>query len=109
MEPIISPWLIYLVETAGIIKGICEILTLLFIVATGVILMAYGETDLDKGIHYAKCTGIIFIICLVLAVLIPNKQTAWMMIGASYVTPDNITAVQGNLVEFAKQIMQATK
>ena len=46
---------------------------------------------------------------MLVAVLIPNEKTVWMMIGASYMTPDNITAVQDNLVNFAEQIAKAIK
>jgi len=107
MEPIISHWLIYLAGVADVIRTASLAGMVLLGGITWVLL--FDKSSGEQYRRYGKYTGIAFIICLILATFIPAEKTVWMMIGASCVTPDNITAVQENLIEFAKQISQAIK
>lgn len=107
MEPIISPWLVYLAGTVDCIRTFSEIIATILGGLTGMLLF---DCDIDKTYRrWAKVTGIACIICILVAILIPTEKTVWMMIGATYITPDNITTVQGNLVHFAEQIAKAIK
>ena len=107
MEPIISPLLVYLAGTVEAIKVVFTVASAVFGVVTGILLF---DCDVNETCRrWAKVTGVAFILCMLVAVLIPNEKTVWMMIGASYMTPDNITAVQDNLVNFAEQIAKAIK
>lgn len=107
MEPIISPWLVYLAGTVEDIKVFSAIVSAVLGVLTGILLF---DCDINKTYHrWAKVTGTACIICILVAILVPTEKTVWMMIGASYMTPDNITTVQGNLVHFAEQVAKAIK
>ena len=109
MEPIISPWLVYLASIVGALKCIFFLASLTTGFATFLFLVLWVSADTDRYLHYAKRTGIALILCVFLTAFIPSENTVWMMIGASQITPDNITAVQENLIDFAKQISQAIK
>lgn len=107
MEPIISPWLVYLAGTVEDIKVFSTIVSAILGVLTGILLF---DCDINKTYHrWAKVTGTACIICILVAILVPTEKTVWTMIGASYMTPDNITTVQGNLVHFAEQVAKAIK
>ena len=105
MEPIISPWTIYLVNTLDSINAAVFMLTIIFGISS---IPLYDENE-EKQPTCFKVTVSIFIICLLLTIFLPSKQTAWMMISASYATPDNIQVFQNNLIDFAKQISQVIK
>lgn len=107
MEPIISPWLVYLAGTVEAIKIFFTLAAVLLGVFTGAFL--FDEDVNETCYRWAKITGIAFIICMLVAVLIPTEKTVWMMTGASYMTPDNITTVQENLVHFAEQVAKVIK
>lgn len=107
MEPIISPWLVYLAGTVEGIREFSVIIAIILGVLTGMLLF---DCDINKTYRrWAKVTGTACIICILVAILVPTEKTVWMMIGASYMTPDNITTVQGDLVHFAEQIAKAIK
>lgn len=107
MEPIISPLLVYLAGTVDAIKITFGVAAAFLGVVTGIILF---DCECNKKCRrWIKVTGTAFIICTLVAVLIPTEKTVWMMIGASYMTPDNITTVQDNLVHFAEQVAKAIK
>lgn len=107
MEPIISPLLVYLAGTVDAIKTIFAVAAAVLGVVTGIILFECECNETCR--RWIKVTGTAFIICTLVAVLIPTEKTVWMMIGASYMTPDNITTVQDNLVHFAEQVAKAIK
>lgn len=111
MEPIISPWLVYLASIVGALKCIFVLASFTTGVATFLFLVTWmnDDDDTDRDLHYAKRTGIALILCVFLTAFIPSEKTVWMMIGASYITPDNIIAVQDNLVDFAEQVAKAIK
>lgn len=107
MEPIISIYLIYL---AGLVDTIRLIACIGFPLLGGVTgMLLFGDGVGEQYRRYGKWTGIAFILCLLLAIFLPTEKAVWMMIGASYATPDNIQAFQNNLIDFAKQISQAIK
>lgn len=105
MEPIISTWLIYAVDILSKLQSISIIVTIASMVVFFGVLF---EDDVDKSLRnkLLKCSSIAFIICGLLALLIPDKDT---MIALSYITPDNIQLVQENIVDFVKRIAQAVK
>lgn len=108
MEPIISTWLIYAVDILSKLQSISIIVTIASMVVFFVVLF---EDDVDKSLRnkLLKCSSIAFIICGLLALLIPDKDTMIQMIALSYITPDNIQLVQENIVDFVKRIAQAVK
>lgn len=110
MEPIISPWLVYLAGTVNAVKTFFVVASILLFITIFVFCIALNEGSIDDaGIRILKQLGIACIICISIAILIPDEKTVWMMAGASQLTPDNVTAVQENLIDFAKRISQAVK
>lgn len=58
---------------------------------------------------YAKISAIVAVTCAVVLIIVSSKDTLIAMLAATYITPDNIQAVQGNIIDFVKQIVKATK
>ena len=109
MEPIISPWIIYALHVYDKIYLTCRILMMCgFIIAP--LLALFGSMEEDEYMmKYAKISAIVAVVCTIVLIIVPSKDTLIAMLAASYITPDNITAVQGNIVEFVKQIVAAVK
>ena len=109
MEPIISPWVIYVVQLLDKLSDICMILFVLSNIAIVLIAIpvVFGDEDLPK--KFLKTAVIIAAICGGMVCVIPNQKTMITMIAASYITPDNIQMTQGNIVEFIKQISEAVQ
>ena len=62
------------------------------------------EVDIKKWVKRGLISiGISFIPVL----LIPDKDTCLTMLALYYVTPDNIMAVQGNIVDFVGKLAEA--
>ena len=109
MEPIISPWVIYVVQLLDNLRDICMVLLVLtcIVIVLLVIPAIMDEEDLPK--KYLKMAVIIVAVCAGMDIIIPNKETMITMIAASYITPDNIQMTQGNVLEFIKQISEAVQ
>jgi hypothetical protein len=109
MEPVISPWIIYAVNLAGKISTVATVTAI--ILGIGILLAGMEwiveQSDEAKGI--VKKTWIPFAICMVIIIVVPDEKTLMTMVAAQYITPDNISAVQGNVVDFIGQIAQAVK
>lgn len=84
-EPIISPWLIYLLDVSDAIK--CTMFVIA--VASGVLGLFVFCVD-EEFTTRTKRSIIIFIVATVLAIFVPSERTMYKMIIASYVTPANI-------------------
>jgi len=108
MEPIISPWLVYLLGvvngvsttfvTIAVISGVILAILLLAGVIQIMIGLDYGEEDEDyiRGkacISAVKKHVWVFIVTLFLAVIIPSRNTIIGMIAAKNITRDNIASV----------------
>ena len=113
MEPIINPWLIYAVNMCGSLKEVATIIAILItlpIVIIGMnITMEVNKEDKEFYIRIEKYLIGAFVVLLFLAVAIPTKETCLAMLAAYYITPDNIQAVQGNIVDFVEQLANAVK
>lgn len=104
MEPIISPWWFYLIGIAGYVKGALILgAGILGFLSVIVILDCYEKSD--KNFYIRVCIAAAVI--LLLAALIPDRQTAYSMLAASVITPDNIQAVQGNIVDFVASVAKS--
>lgn len=109
MEPIISPWIIYAVQLLDNLHGVCMVLFVLSVSASVILALPVIVDDEDLPKKYLKKTVIIAAVCGGMASIIPNKETMITMIAVSYITPDNIQMVQGNVVEFIRQIIEAVQ
>lgn len=109
MEPIISPWIIYVIQVLSSLHDIAMVfLTISCILAIIMFLPAFIE-EAEEPQKYLKMAVIIAAVSGGLSVIIPDKETMIAMITASYITPENIQLVQGSIVDFVKQIIEAVK
>ena len=113
MELIINPWLIYAVNMCGNLKEIATIIAILIALPISIIginiTMEVNKEDKEFYIRIEKYLIGAFVVLLFLSVAIPNKETCLAMLAAYYITPDNIQAVQGNIVDFVEQLVNAVK
>lgn len=80
-EPIINPWLIYLVEIARSIEGFC--LIMFFISSLVVAAVCIHNEQFPT---FSMC--VIPMLCALIIIAIPSKDAIYKIIIASYVTPD---------------------
>lgn len=95
MKPIINPWLFYLIDKAEDIAFPLALIGIMFWIAT--IIMYFLASDNEEwAVNFLKSTKLIRILLtigLIIATLLPSKETSYKMLAASMVTPNNITAV----------------
>ena len=95
MKPIINPWLFYLIDKAEDIAFPLILIGIMFWIAT-IIMYFPASEDEEWAVHFlknTKLTRILLTIGLIIAMLLPSKETSYKMLAASMVTPNNITAV----------------
>ena len=118
MEPIINPWVFYVINVVCNLKFVVSLLGTLSFGAIFATVAYWALTSNDKwdenankdkksAAKWAKRLCIFFIADAVVGIFIPSKETMVTMLVSSYVTPDNIQAVQGNIVDFTKQLVGA--
>ena len=107
MEPIISPWVIYLFS----------VLTKLNIVASAVAIFSGASMvfiamlrfiydDMEIKFNY-KNAIIVTIIATMLVILIPDEKTMLAMLTLSFITPDNVVIAENHIIELVTKIMDA--
>jgi MFS-type transporter involved in bile tolerance (Atg22 family) len=107
MEPIISPWIIYLVCVASAVRDIAMIALLLSSITTLVVGIGASLEDdafLKKIAHISFIVGCV---SAIFVIFIPSKDTLLAMVVMQYITSDNINLVQGNIIEFVQHISNA--
>ena len=115
MEPIISPWIIYWIsvfDKLGAVTATCAILGVVIslLITLFTITDDYStEKERAKRYKWVKRFLILASVCALINILTPSKETMLTMLALEYVTPDNITAIQGNIVEFVQQLSEAVK
>ena len=113
MEPIISPWIIYAASVIGSVRGLSMVGIIICIgVLTFVGLMYASNLDADeksvrRNKKVAKYATVALLIFIVLALILPDRETLAAMIALQYITPDNVQLVQDNIVDFVSEIVQA--
>lgn len=110
MEPIISPWVIYAAHIMESVRVVAILMAVGYIV---VLPLVWIMEDMDGG-NEKFATFMLrqkwyLIVSLVLLVVIPTKEDMLSMIALYYITPDNVQAVQGNVLEFIRQISEAVQ
>lgn len=106
MEPIVSPWIIYgvaVLTKLGVAIRALEVLSFVALAFTIPIM------DLKEAGKWRKRFAISAFVFGFLDIFMPDKDTMLTMLALQYVTPDNIQAVQSNIVDFVGQITQAVK
>lgn len=103
MKPIISPWLIYLIDLFGNLKGLFNVALILFGFVVVVIsitwflfLIDYNQQDgnvIPACKKYLKKSIIWLCISSLLFTAIPSKDTMYTMLVLDNVTTENIQAI----------------
>lgn len=113
MEPIVSPWLFYIINVLDSLEGLCSVTAFIsFVIAYGYLIeysekskvIEEGEAESEAQLtkitakvkYYKKCFKgwtCFFILSVLLIVAIPTKETMYKMLVASFVTNDNISLV----------------
>ena len=110
MEPVISPWVFYLIDNASGLKWGA----LIFGVIIGLIFISYGlflinEVDTKDEEKYAKkkvkIGTTICIIGIVLFLIVPSSETMMKMIIAKNVTYDAVDAAKDVVVQVYNDIL----
>ena len=95
-DPIISPWLIYLIDITDPLRGAACPLGIIAILISIILFIesshTYDEDDATKLSNLAKRFLRGGVMCGLIATFIPASNTIYKMIAASYVTPANIQA-----------------
>lgn len=114
MEPVISPWIIYLL-------GVCdnlEVALLVFIILAGLLtvgvsfatLVAHSEEEEWRGLfHYAKTAFVFLIIFSVLRVSMPSRKTLICMVVANEITEDRVSLVANKTGEAVGSVREIIK
>lgn len=84
MEPIINPWVIYILPLVNVFIHVMAAIALLLVIYTD------NAFRVDRGTKVTKIIGSVFIISTLLAILTPNKNTLIAMYIANHATPENI-------------------
>jgi len=91
MEPIINPWIFYLIELFAEIDSTAFIIAVLGgIGLIAVIVFVIDNWNAEDFRKLIKWPAIITISGLVLMGLIPTEETMIKMLVASFITPDNV-------------------
>lgn len=110
-EPIISPWLIYLINATFVIK---MIIMFAGVALAGAAFWFYVQQDLvscgdkEKEQSYRRkkiASTVASVIFLALAFLIPSKETCYQMLVAHYVTYENVEIVGSQAKELVDYVL----
>ena len=106
MEPIISPWIIYMFSVLSKLNIVTSAVALfsgasIFFMAMNKII--YGD-DMEISLNY-KYVIIVLITSTVLTIIIPDRQTMLSMLTLSFITPDNIVVTENHIIELVTKIM----
>lgn len=107
MEPIISPWLIYIISMVSPLK--CFFTMSASVISIVLLFYFIGEVKWK----YIKQLIIVDMISIFLALVLPTKETLIAMLVASYTTPDNLAltneVIKTNLQDYIKIITDGIK
>lgn len=103
-DPIISPWLIYLIDLTTPVNTALTMMPIMAILGCLCSFLAlepwrYEENKESFG-RICRLAFRVSVAMAILSIFIPSKETAYKMIAASYITPANIQAT-GELADKA--------
>lgn len=122
MEPIVNPWLIYFASIVEQLRTFFDTITYIVVVLDIIIVMGtFVESDDAIAVFYnreekkikpfIKLLIALTIICPLLVIFIPSKETIIAMYIANMVTPDNLNIAnevfKSNLKDYADIISKA--
>ena len=102
MEPIVSPWIIYLFSILTKLNIVAFIVAMLSVVIIFWVWLLGAETKIN-----IKNVVIVLITSIVLTIIIPDRQTMLSMLTLSFITPDNIVITENHVIDLITKIMDA--
>ena len=108
MEPIVSPWIIYLfsiltkLNIVAFSIAVFSWVSIFFIFLNKII---YGD-DLEIEFNY-KIAVIVAVIATTIVILIPTEKTMLAMLTLSFITPDNVVIAENHIIDLVTKIMGA--
>lgn len=106
MEPIVSPWIIYLFSILTKLNTVAFAVTMFSWVAIlfiGLYKLINGD-DMEIEFNF-KNAIIIAVIATTIVILIPTEKTMLAMLTLSFITPDNIGIAEDHIIELVTKIM----
>ena len=106
MEPIVSPWIIYLfsiltkLNIVAFSIAVFSWVSIFFIFLNKII---YGD-DLEIEFNY-KIAVIVAVIATTIVILIPTEKTMLAMLTLSFITPDNVVIAENHIIDLVTKIM----
>lgn len=108
MEPIISPWVIYLFSVLTKLNIVASAVALFS--GTSIIFIAMAKLifsdDMEISFNY-KNVIIVTVISTMLTILIPDEKTMLTMLTLSFITPDNVVIAENHIIDLVTKIMDA--
>lgn len=108
MEPIISPWVIYLFSVLAKLNIVASAVAIFS--WASIIFLALGKfifgDDVEIPFNY-KNVITISVIATMLAILIPDEKTMLSMLTLSFITPDNVVITENHIIDLITKIMDA--
>ena len=108
MEPIISPWVIYLfsiltkLNIVAFSIAVFSWVSIFFIFLNKII---YGD-DLEIEFNY-KIAINVAVIATTIVILIATEKTMLAMLTLSFITPDNVVIAENHIIDLVTKIMDA--
>lgn len=111
MEPIINPWVFYLIGVVDKLHtGLLVFMAMCAgtFVFTGLGYMVFCSTEKQKeqSMKTATIAGVLFLAAGIASIFVPDETVLYKMLTASYLTPDNIGAAQNNVADFVGKIAE---
>ena len=120
MEPIISPWTIYLINLtyniSQLLLAISSMCLIFSVAATLILIFSYGDYEYEEKLCN-KCTKFLkysiptIFIAITINTFIPSRDAMIAMIVSSYITPDNLhganDVIKSNLQDYVNIIVEA--
>ena len=106
MEPIISPWVIYLFSVLtklNIVASAVAIFSGASIIFIAMAKLIFGD-DMEIPFNY-KNVIVISVIATMLTIIIPDEKTMLTMLTLSFITPDNVVIAENHIIELVTKIM----
>ncbi len=108
MEPVVSPWIIYLFSILTKLNVVASIATLFSwaaILFIGLYKIIYGD-DMEIEFNF-KYAIIVAVIATTIVILIPTEKTMLAMLTLSFITPDNVVIAENHIIDLITKIMDA--
>lgn len=109
-DPIISPWIIYLIDKIDIVAIVLFILWIavclggILCLVEGSSIILYTQEEQKIWNKRARKALLVSVILFIVAMLMPNSRTLTKMIIAQQITPNNITTAK----ELTTEVMKDT-